>query len=406
MASANTLPSSARPHSTAEARHGGAVVAVFVLAAGVLAALLGWLLARGQLAAVVPDAYRQMLALADAPGREALWLFHPRGIAQLGHWLLSISPTAALLLPCALDIAACAVMVALLWRDLSRALGQGWAWTLSALFLLQPLLLWAALTGEGHGVALLVFYGLCRTLRRFRREIGPAVYMSLAAWMCLFFFTGVSAWLVIAALAPWMLLVVPAGLLPRAPFTFHLAVFLPLLFVLLICLHLGLLLEGDALALLRGAWTSASSAGDILGWGWQAWAGLAAIVMLPLPALTAFAVPGAWRTPACVAAALASAGLAAVWLWGRWPSGMALLLLVPAALALREIRRPQRLVAGALLLAMLAGSGWILLPQLQELAGRGAVLPPAATTVGAMDAASGTGTPARAFAAQAGRERP
>lgn len=360
MASASTWPSSAGSPSRSEPGRRAAAVPVFLAAAVLLGALCGLAVARGYLGDAALDHYARVLA-AGAAGIEP-GTFHRQGTLLLAQWFARLSGASPALLPYLLDILAGAGVLALLWRDLARAAGAGWAWTLSLAFLLQPLLLWAALSGDGLGMLLLAYHATCRLLCRLRRDAQPVAYLRLAAMLCVLFLLDARAWPLILALVPWMLLAVPPGLLRRAPLTFHLASLLPLGFVLLALLYAGLQAGGDPLLLLRAAWNSGTREPIAVSWPAPAFAWLPVALALAPPLLLAgiAPAPGAWRVPLATGAALLCAALAMGWLRpAAWPLAYVVLLLAPLAIALPPLaglRRPAWAL-GLLLAFGVAGGG-------------------------------------------------
>ncbi len=261
-------------------------------------------------------------------------------------------------LPLIPDLLAGAALVALLWRDAAPRLGRAWAWLVAGLFLLQPLFFCTLLAGNGEGVMLLGLYGVCRAASRVRSRADIIGYLMLATWLVLLFLTNVQTGPIIIALAICLFPCMPSGLFRRAPLTYHLAVFLPVVFTALAFLYMGWWWLGDPLALLQGTGDAASGQwlldvpGIGSGMGWTSLAIAAGII-----------VAAAWgqsrtrRVAWSVSAAVACAGVFA-WSAGHAGAGNHLaLLFAPAALVVGEsLPRQRGWILGLLAAGILAAA--------------------------------------------------
>lgn len=366
MASASTLPSSARPPWKTESWALDDALPAFAAALVLLSAMLAWSVTQGLIDARYAAGPQVAGATAHAAGRVAMGMLYPNGIAALAIWLGRIGSIPAWW-PIVPDLLAAAATIALLWHDLTSRLGRRWAWPLAMLFLLQPLFVGAALSGNGEAVMLLALYALGRGALRVRRAADVVGYLVLATWMLMLFLADVRAWVVVTALVVCLYPCVPRGLLARAPMTYHLAVFLPVAFTVLALLYTCWWWNGDALAWLRDTWaggrgllapTSVFRAdGRSLVWS------IGGVVLATLLVLSRMGEPQAWRATGSLAAAALGAIVAVASARGAWPGDYAVLLFAPAALAAGECLPSQRgWVLGALVLGALSGVPQALAP--------------------------------------------
>lgn len=323
-------------------------LAAFACALPLLAAL-GWLLARqsgvGAGATTAAAGFPYALAMG--------WL--ERALA--GGWTLPLGPAQML------AVAADALFLSLLWRDVARFAGRAWASAMALLVALNPLFL-LSIDGGSHALTLLTFYMLCRSLRRLYGAVEPFTYLRIGAALAALLCIDLPALLLAVALAPWLLLVMPADVRRRAPAAFYLVCYLPALFLLGMWAYL-------VLTVFDGAWPSlAQLAGDgvALPAAFGAQPLLAqwpALLRWPLAALACCPVlllATLTRSPVMtrgVLAALASVVTAALLalLAGHAFDDLLVLLWVPVALLLKYLRGTQRWLAAVLLLAGCVGAG-------------------------------------------------
>ncbi|RZZ89391.1 hypothetical protein [Pseudoxanthomonas winnipegensis] len=360
MASASTLPSSARSPWKTEPWALRDALPALAAALVLLSALLAWSVAQGLIDARYVPGPQIAGATAQAAGRVTLGMLYPNGIAALAVWLGRIGSIPAWW-PIVPDLLAAAATIAVLWHDLAAQLGRRWAWGLAMLFLLQPLFVGAALSGNGEAVMLLALYAVGRGASRVRRAADVVGYLVLASWMLMLFMADVRAWVVVVALAVCLFPCVPRGLLARAPLTYHLAVFLPVVFTVLALLYTCWWWNGDTLAWLRDTWAGGRgllvptevfrAQGRPLVWG------AGGIVVVALLALSGKGAPQAWRATYALAAAVLCAVIVVAFARGAWPGDYAVLLLAPAALAAGQCLPAQRgWLIGVLSLGALSGA--------------------------------------------------
>lgn len=91
-------------------------------------------------------------------------------------------------------VAANALFLSLLWRDLAGVFGRGWASGLTLLVGCNPLFLLPIAAGGSQAVGLLAFYGLCRTLRRLQAPVEAFTYLRIAGWLCILLCLDLQTW--------------------------------------------------------------------------------------------------------------------------------------------------------------------------------------------------------------------
>ncbi|WP_369934181.1 hypothetical protein [Xanthomonas tesorieronis] len=376
MASASTWPKSAAPHSTIETPRRPRGVAVFVVTAALLALLCQRLLAHGYMSDDAMAQYAKLLLLRDAAGfrTEYLGFLYAQASLYLGLLIGGVPGLSTPLLPYLVDVLAGAAMVTLLWRDLAAGLGRAWAWGLCAALVLQPFFLWPTLSGNNQGLGLLVFYLTCRALRHFRGDPEAFAYLRLALGLCLLFFVDERACFLAVAMAPWLGLIAPEGMLRRAPLSFYLVCYLPFLFAVATWMYLNYLFFGDALLFVRdqhSAFRGSYAQAALQPWLQQAMArpwwpplylALAGLVTTPLLLLVRRTRLGnTWRWVLVATVTVIGAGTLAAWArFSAQPLDFLALMVVPAALVLGDLRRELRWPALALLLLGAAASGWVI----------------------------------------------
>ncbi|WDM77244.1 hypothetical protein ACCQ13_02710 [Xanthomonas sp. NCPPB 1638] len=263
-----------------------------------------------------------------------------------------------------LAVAANAVFLSLLWRDLAGVFGRGWASGLTLLVGCNPLFLLPITAGGSQAVGLLAFYGLCRTLRRLQAPVEAFTYLRIAGWLCLLLCLDVQTLALSTMVAPWLLLVIPPQLRRKAPGSFYLVCYLPFVFLLGIWAYVNLTVFHAPWPALSNIAQGAHSlplplAAQAQGWLPAVRWGVAAAVCFPVLALVLRA-----RSAALARGVIASAGTvicaAALSFAFGWAGFDALVLLwVPAALLLRALQPDQRSQAAGLLLLGLLGAAWV-----------------------------------------------
>ncbi|MDG4485314.1 hypothetical protein G8D20_21720 [Xanthomonas vesicatoria] len=263
-----------------------------------------------------------------------------------------------------LAVAANALFLSLLWRDLAGVFGRGWASGLTLLVGCNPLFLLPIAAGGSQAVGLLAFYGLCRTLRRLQAPVEAFTYLRIAGWLCILLCLDLQTLALSTMVAPWLLLVMPPQMLRKAPGSFYLVCYLPFAFLVGMWAYVNL-------TVFNAPWPTLSSIGQgasplplpltAQAEGWlpaMRW-GVAAVACFPVLALVLRT-----RSSALARGVVASAGTvicaAALSFAFGWAGFDALLLLwVPAALLLRALRADQRSQAAGLLLLGLIGAAWV-----------------------------------------------
>ncbi len=263
-----------------------------------------------------------------------------------------------------LAVAANALFLSLLWRDLAGVFGRGWASGLTLLVGCNPLFLLPIAAGGSQAVGLLAFYGLCRTLRRLQAPVEAFTYLRIAGWLCILLCLDLQTLALSTMVAPWLLLVMPPQMLRKAPGSFYLVCYLPFAFLVGMWAYVNL-------TVFNAPWPTLSSIGHAAsplplplaaqaeGWLPAVRWGVAAVACFPVLALVARA-----HNAALMRGVMASAGTvicaAALSFALGWAGFDALLLLwVPAALLLRALQADQRSQAAGLLLLGLIGAAWV-----------------------------------------------
>ncbi|CAD0351091.1 hypothetical protein E1J23_21970 [Xanthomonas gardneri] len=261
-------------------------------------------------------------------------------------------------------VAANALFLSLLWRDLAGVFGRGWASGLTLLVGCNPLFLLPIAAGGSQAVGLLAFYGLCRTLRRLQTPVEAFTYLRIAGWLCILLCLDLQTLALSTMVAPWLLLVMPPQMLRKAPGSFYLVCYLPFAFLVGMWAYVNL-------TVFNAPWPTLSSiaqgahplplplAEHAEGWLPAVRWGVAAVVCFPILALLARSRSGALTRGVVASAGTVVCAAALSFAFG-WAGFDALLLLwVPAALLLRALRADQRSQAAGLLLLGLVGAAWV-----------------------------------------------
>ncbi|PPU66246.1 hypothetical protein XcodCFBP4690_01525 [Xanthomonas codiaei] len=263
-----------------------------------------------------------------------------------------------------LAVAANALFLSLLWRDLAGVFGRGWASGLTLLVGCNRLFLLPIAAGGSQAVGLLAFYGLCRTLRRLQAPVEAFTYLRIAGWLCILLCLDLQTLALSTMVAPWLLLVMPPQLLRKAPGSFYLVCYLPVVFLVGMWAYVNL-------TVFNAPWPTLSSiaqgahplplplAAQAQDWLPAVRWGVAALACFPVLALLVRA-----RSAALARGVVASAGTvicaAALSFAFGWAGFDVLVLLwVPAALLLRALQPDQRSQAAGLLLLGLLGAAWV-----------------------------------------------
>ncbi|WP_065466418.1 hypothetical protein [Xanthomonas bromi] len=265
--------------------------------------------------------------------------------------------------PC-VAVAANALFLSLLWRDLAGVFGRGWASGLTLLVGCNPLFLLPIAAGGSQAVGLLAFYGLCRTLRRLQAPVEAFTYLRIAGWLCILLCLDLQTLALSTMVAPWLLLVMPPQMLRKAPCSFYLVCYLPVVFLVGMWAYVNLVV-------FNAPWPTLSSVAQVShplplplaahaeGWLPAVRWGVAAVVCFPILALVTRARSGALTRGVVASAGTVICAAALSFAFG-WAGFDALLLLwVPAALLLRALRADQRGQAAGLLLLGLLGAVWM-----------------------------------------------
>nr|WP_255626142.1 hypothetical protein [Xanthomonas sp. NCPPB 1067] len=263
-----------------------------------------------------------------------------------------------------LAVAANALFLSLLWRDLAGVFGRGWASGLTLLVGGNPLFLLPIAAGGSQAVGLLAFYGLCRTLRRLQAPVEAFTYLRIAGWLCILLCLDLQTLALSTMVAPWLLLVMPPQMLRKAPGSFYLVCYLPFAFLVGMWAYVNL-------TVFNAPWPTLSSiaqgghplplplAAQAEDWLPAVRWGVAAVACYPVLALVLRA-----RSAALARGVVASTGTvicaAALSFAFGWAGFDALVLLwVPASLLLRALQPDQRGQAAGLLLLGLLGAAWV-----------------------------------------------
>ncbi|KLD70534.1 hypothetical protein [Xanthomonas pisi] len=263
-----------------------------------------------------------------------------------------------------LAVAANALFLSLLWRDLAGVFGRGWASGLTLLVGCNPLFLLPIAAGGSQAVGLLAFYGLCRTLRRLQAPVEAFTYLRIAGWLCILLCLDLQTLALSTMVAPWLLLVMPPQMLRKAPGSFYLVCYLPFAFLVGMWAYVNL-------TVFNAPWPTLSSIGhgasplplplaaQAEGWVPALRWGVAAVACFPVLALVLRARNGALMRGVVASAGTVICAAALSFALG-WAGFDALLLLwVPAALLLRALQADQRSQAAGLLLLGLIGAAWV-----------------------------------------------
>ncbi|QOY23005.1 hypothetical protein FYK61_17485 [Xanthomonas citri] len=350
MASASIRKTSAAPHSKSEpvAQRRESGLPAFLIAVVALSLLSQPLLV--QSVATVP-------ALVPDIGVPATGLLAWAVDLTLHRWNLPFQ-----VWPC-VAVAANALFLSLLWRDLAGVFGRGWASALTLLVGCNPLFLLPIAAGGSQAVGLLAFYGLCRTLRRLQAPVEAFTYLRIAGWLCILLCLDLQTLALSTMVAPWLLLVMPPQMLRKAPGSFYLVCYLPFAFLVGMWAYVNLVV-------FNAPWPTLSSvaqashplplplAGHADGWLPAVRWGVAAVVCFPVLALVARARSGALArgVVASTGTVICAAALSFAFGWAGFDT--LLLLWVPAALLLRALHADQRGQAAGLLVLGLFGAIW------------------------------------------------
>ncbi len=344
MASASIRKTSAAPHSKSEpvAQRRESGLPAFLIAVVALSLLSQPLLV--QSVATTP-------ALAPDIGVPATGLLAWAVDLTLHRWNLPFQ-----VWPC-VAVAANALFLSLLWRDLAGVFGRGWASALTLLVGCNPLFLLPIAAGGSQAVGLLAFYGLCRTLRRLQAPVEAFTYLRIAGWLCILLCLDLQTLALSTMVAPWLLLVMPPQMLRKAPGSFYLVCYLPFAFLVGMWAYVNLVV-------FNAPWPTLSSiaqashplplplAGHADGWLPAVRWGVAAVACFPVLALVARArsgalARGAWRGGQCRHRGLRGCVVVRVRLgWLRCPAAVVGAGGVVAACAAPRPARPGGRIAG------------------------------------------------------------
>ncbi|KGE51228.1 hypothetical protein WCN79_19480 [Xanthomonas axonopodis pv. vasculorum] len=264
--------------------------------------------------------------------------------------------------PC-VAVAANALFLSLLWRDLAGVFGRGWASALTLLVGCNPLFLLPIAAGGSQAVGLLAFYGLCRILRRLQAPVEAFTYLRIAGWLCILLCLDLQTLALSTMVAPWLLLVMPPQMLRKAPGSFYLVCYLPFAFLVGIWAYVNLVVFNAPWPTLYSIAQASHPlplplAGHADGWLPAVRWGVAAVVCFPVLALVARTRGGALARGVVASAGTVICAAALSFAFG-WAGFDALLLLwVPAALLLRALHADQRGQAAGLLVLGLLGAVW------------------------------------------------
>ncbi|KAB7765487.1 hypothetical protein [Xanthomonas maliensis] len=352
MASASTWKKSAAPRSKTEPalaqRHSG--LPAFLLALVALSLLSQPLLAPSLATPVASAAPVTGLPAGGLLSWAVEWVMQ-RWAAPVPVWPL-------------IAVAANAMFLSLLWRDLAGVFGRGWASGLTLLVGCNPLFLLPIAAGGSQSVGLLAFYGLCRTLRRLQVPVEAFTYLRIAGWLCVLLCLDVQTLALSTMIAPWLLLVMPPQMLRKAPGSFYLVCYLPVVFLFGIWAYVNL-------TVFNAPWPTLASLAEgshplplplaAQGSDWAPalrWA-VAALAGFPLLLLVARCRSGvlARGVLASVGTVVSAAAVSFVFGWAGFDA--LVLLWVPAALLLRALLPDQRVQAAGLLALGLLGAAWV-----------------------------------------------
>lgn len=263
-----------------------------------------------------------------------------------------------------LAVAANALFLSLLWRDLAGVFGRGWASGLTLLVGCNPLFLLPIAAGGSQAVGSLAFYGLCRTLRRLQGPVEAFTYLRIAGWLCILLCLDLQTLALSTMVAPWLLLVMPPQMLRKAPGSFYLVCYLPFAFLVGMWAYVNLTVFNAPWPTLSSISQGASPlplplAAQAEGWLPAVRWGVAALACFPVLALVMRARNGALArgVVASVGTVICAAALSFAFGWAGFDA--LLLLWVPAALLLRALQADQRSQAAGLLLLGLIGAAWV-----------------------------------------------
>ncbi|AZR27952.1 hypothetical protein DEG02_010840 [Xanthomonas vasicola] len=260
-------------------------------------------------------------------------------------------------------VAANALFLSLLWRDLAGVFGRGWASALTLLVGCNPLFLLPIAAGGSHAVGLLAFYGLCRTLRRLQAQVEAFTYLRIAGWLCILLCLDLQTLALSTMVAPWLLLVMPPQMLRKAPGSFYLVCYLPFAFLIGMWAYVNLIVFNAPWPTMLNIAPASNPlplplAGHAEGWLPAVRWGVAAAVCFPVLALVTRTRSGALTRGVVASAGTVICAAALSFAFG-WAGFDALLLLwVPVALLLRALHVDQRGQAAGLLLLGLVGAVW------------------------------------------------
>lgn len=388
MALASTYRPNARRRSGSRSRRArprGLSAAVLIAALLSLAALCYHLLLNGYMSSDALARYAKLLVMRDAAGLrlEFAGFLSTQASVYLGLLFSWVPGLPGVLVPYLLDIAALTVFVSLAWRDMAGKHGVVWGLVWIFLLVCHPFLLWIATSGHNLGIGTLAVYGLFRTLRHFRGDPEPRVYLRFAGWLCLLFFVDERAAFIALAMLPWLALVAPRNILQRAPAAFYLICYLPFLFAMLGWMYMNWLFFGDSLMFItradsafRGGYTDAPYLPWLLDFGGQwfkplLWLAVTGVLAFPSLLLGLWNVRTGGAGTLAVTGTLLCAGAMATLAWFATQAlDFLSLLVVPAALGLRELQRWQKIPATVLLMLAIP-LGWLVLmrtplPEVQQ----------------------------------------
>ena len=329
----------------------------------------------GYLSADALQQYADALILNGASGSrpEFMALLYPHATRFLSLLLGGLPGLSAEISPYLLGTLATAATLTLAWRDIARSHGRLWALILILPFSAHPFLLWTASSAGSLALTLLVFYAICRTLRRLEGDPDTATYFGIGGWLCLLLAIDVRAVFICAGLLPWLAWTAPDRVMRHSPTAFYLVCYVPAVMALAAWVYINWLYVGDGLAFLRdppsvfrcGATFTddfprfPSYDGSFLGpFLWTTLLGMAAF---PSLLLLPDATEGVRKAVLCALLTIISAaGLATLAPAPSQVLGFLSLLAAPTLLGLAAIRARHRLLVVGLLLLSLPAS-WIVM---------------------------------------------
>lgn len=357
---------------TTEARGGVSLEGPIFLAICSALSLFCWSQMRhGYLSADALQQYADALILDGANGSRSTFmaLLYPHATRFLGLLLGGLPGLSAEMSPYLVGILATAATLTLAWRDIARSHGRLWALILILPFAAHPFLLWTASSAGSLALALLVFYAICRTLRRLEGDPDTATYFGIGGWLCLLLMIDARAVFICAGLLPWLAWTAPERAMRHSPTAFYLVCYVPAVMALAAWAYINWLYLGDGLAFLsdppsafRCGATFTDDFPRLHGYDGNflaplLWTALAGMAAFPSLLLLPYASEGVRKAVLCALLTIISAaGLATMAPAASQVLGFLPLLAAPTLLGLAAICTRQRLLVLGLLLLSLPAS--------------------------------------------------